>query len=189
MPSDPTGPFARQKSRCFNPRPAPRCRATALRALAAPLLVVSIRARHLDAERHARQFVGLHADQVSIRARHLDAERQCLRCPYIGPAKVSIRARHLDAERPVWGSLTRSTDHVSIRARHLDAERHRCTILAAAGRMVSIRARHLDAERPDSMLAETYIQGFNPRPAPRCRATAVGDWAPWHGLFQSAPGT
>ena len=166
MPSDPTGPFARQKSRCFNPRPAPRCRATALRALAAPLLVVSIRARHLDAERHARQFVGLHADQVSIRARHLDAERLCACCRFSPCRIVSIRARHLDAERPSANARAPAGRCFNPRP----APRCRATQCGKALNgldSVSIRARHLDAERLPMAFSKAFMRS----------------------RFQSAPGT
>ena len=55
---------------------------------------------------------------------------------------------------------------VSIRARHLNAERRRCGRTGA-------RAR----------------SSFNPRPAPKCRATGADKLYNVAMVFQSAPGT
>ena len=59
----------------FNPRPAPKCRATDPARKVWEVMIVSIRARHLNAERLVAGWLIRIAHRVSIRARHLDAER------------------------------------------------------------------------------------------------------------------
>jgi len=157
---------ASRRAWSFNPRPAPKCRATPKRHSRTGSCEVSIRARHLNAERPSRNALAL--------------------CSWRFNPRPAPKCRATIMRFGMWGF-----PWGCFNPRPAPKCRATCaTFTLAYPGCVSIRARHLNAERHRRSSAPARAARFNPRPAPKCRATSGGAWtSPASPKFQSAPGT
>ena len=182
------GPQGRWRSGRFNPRPAPRSRATRRRREHRIADGVSIHARLRGAGRRSSFFV---PPDLSLFQSTPGSEEpgDPVEPKAKGEGAVSIHARLRGAGRPILALNWARAETVSIHARLRGAGRLGEPEALTEPTAVSIHARLRGAGRRVEPCDTLLDRRFNPRPAPRSRATRARRGAIGPNRFQSTPGS